>query len=156
VWWLTPLAIVALAIAAYLVVLYPYVSHRRWYRAVEYRILCLAERCPKDVDRKQWAACLHMTWNLHANYGGLEYWDKPARYPFLADLDKRLRGTVDLSTIDWIWDQYCQHTTGGRWYSDNYRPTTPERLKEAALDPNREWNLDTWLEQLRRRRAGQD
>jgi hypothetical protein len=153
--WLTPpVMVVALLIPAYFLVIHPFVAHRRWYGAVEYRILCLAERCPGDLDRKQWAACIHWTWNLHANYGALPYWDKAARYPFLSGVDQKLRGKVDLGTIDWIWDQYSQHTSGGKWYSENFRPTTPERLKEASLDRYGEWDLDAWLEQLRRRRAG--
>jgi hypothetical protein len=139
---------------AYYFLLYPFVEHRRWQQDVQYRILCLAERRPDDVDQKQWAACLHLTWNLHANYGPITYFDSRARYPFLTEFDRRLEGKVDLSTIDWIWDQYSQQTQGGKRYSDQYRPTTPERLKEASLDQYGEFNLDGWLAELKRRRAG--
>jgi hypothetical protein len=141
---------------AYDLVLYPFVVHQRWYRAIEYRILCLAERRPGDVDSKQWAACLHWTWNLHGNYGGLSYFDPRARYLFLAEFDRRLEGKVDFSTIDWIWDQYALHTKGGSSYSDRYRPTTAVRLKEASLDRYGENHLDSWLEQLKRRRSGDE
>ena len=140
----------------YYLLLHPFVEHRRWYRDVEYRIVCLAERRPDDVDPKQWAACLHWTWNLHGNYGDISYFDARARYPFLAEFDRRLVGKVDLSTVDWIWDQYVLHTRGGRRYSNNYRPTTAERLKEASLDRYGENNLGGWLELLKRKKSGKE
>ena len=141
---------------AYCLMLYPFVVHQRWRRAVEYRILCLAERRPENVDQKQWAACLHWTWNLHANYGAVSYFEAQSRETFLAEFDQRFNGQVDLSTIDWIWDQYALHTNGGRSYSDHYRPTTADRLKQATVDQYGENNLDGWIELLKRRRVGDE
>ena len=155
--WMMAVAIIAGLIGTgYYLVLYPFVAHQRWYRAVEYRIMCLAEKRPDEVDPKQWAACVHWTWQLHSNYGHISYWNAQARYPFLAEFDKRLKGKVDLSTINWIWDQYYLHTSCGTGYSDNYRPTTAERLKEASLDRYGENKLDQWFEMLRRRRSGEE
>ena len=141
---------------AYYLLLYPVVVHRRWYRAIEYRILCLAERRPENVNPKQWAACLNWTWNLHDNWGPDSYFDARSRETFLAEFDKKLKGQVDLSTIDWIWDQYALHTKGGRSWSDHYRPTTADRLKEATADQYGENNFDGWIERLKRRRAGDE
>jgi hypothetical protein len=153
---IAPAAVVGLFVIGYYFAFYPSLVHQRWYRAVEYRILSLAERRPDDVDAKQWAACLHWTWNLHGNHGGITYFDARARYPFLGEFDRQLKGRVDLSTIDWIWDQYVLHTSGGRSYSDHYRPTTADRLKEASVDPYGENNLDGWIEWLNRRRATEE
>jgi hypothetical protein len=49
---------------------------------------------------------------------------------FERELNRRLKGPVDLQTIDWIWDEMARLTPNGKTYSDSYRPTTPERLKE--------------------------
>jgi hypothetical protein len=153
---IAPATVVGLLAVAYWFVIHPPLAHQRWYRAVERRILSLAERRPADVDAKQWAACLHWTWNLHGNYGGFTYFDVTARDPFLAEFDRRLRGKIDLSIIDWIWDQYALHTSGGSHYSDLDRPTTAERLREASFNRYGENNLNEWIEWLRRRRAGED
>jgi hypothetical protein len=153
---LAGVAVVGLVALTYYLVFYPFAVHHRWYRAFEYRILSLAERRPNDVDSKQWAACLHWTWNLHANCGAATYFDPRARDLLLEEFDRRLQKEVSLSTIDWIWDQYVLHSRGGRRYSDHYRPTTAERLNEASLDRYGEYKLDGWLELLRQRRQSGD
>jgi hypothetical protein len=128
----------------YIFIAAPRQRHIRWHRAVELRILRLADKRPGDVTPAQWAACLHHTWNLHCNWGGFESFRPAARGRFLEEFDRRLAGPVGLGTIDWIWDQYCRHS-GGKHYSVDYRPTTPGRLEEAALDRYRENELDQWL-----------
>ncbi len=104
----------------------PHWEHQRWYRMVEDRILKLAEKNPEGLSPSQWAFCLHSTWNLHSNYGTYEYFDLKYRNTFLAQLDRRLIGKVNLSTIDWIWDEYVKHSNGGSHYSQLYRPSTHE------------------------------
>ena len=68
---IAPATVVGFFVIAYYFLVHPCRVHQRWYRAVECRILSLAERRPEDVDAKQWAACLHHTWNLHGNHGGI-------------------------------------------------------------------------------------
>jgi hypothetical protein len=47
------------------------------------------------------------------------------------ELQDRLNRPVDLGTIDWIWDQFERLSPGyGPTYSQRYRPTSPERLRE--------------------------
>jgi hypothetical protein len=135
----------------YLFIIRPHAQHMSWYRGVEYRILRLAEKQPEDLTESQWAACLHWTWNLHSNYGGYYYFDVSARDRFLSEFDRRLDGDVDLGTVDWIWDQYWLHSTGGSHYSNHYRPTTPERLERSAEDRSGEFDLQGWRDELRRR-----
>jgi hypothetical protein len=54
----------------------------------------------------------------------------------LADeLEQRLEGHVDMSTIDWIWDEIEAVSVYGKNYSEDYRPTTPERLQAAKSMP---------------------
>ncbi len=116
-----------------------------WHREVEYRLLTLAEKCPNGLKATRWAFCIHWTWNLHCNCGA-HYFSATEREQFLTELDERLAREVDLGTIDWIWDQYCRYSTCGQHYSQNYRATTAERLKDGAAD------LQEWIEMLRRRR----
>ena len=122
--------------------------HFRWYQSVEYRIACLGGRKPAGIDSKQWAACVHWTWQLHTNYGGIGDSREDARGRFLGQLDEKLKGDVDLSTIDWFWDNYPARA-GAASYSDDYRPTTPDRLREASLDRLNEWNFDLVAASLR-------
>lgn len=124
-----------------------------WYEDVEYRILCLAERKPGEVGAKQWASCIYWTWNLHASYGLLDCFDAHEKAMFLDQFDHKLRGNVDLATVDWIWDQYASGSVGAAMYSDRYRPTTPDRLENAARYSYQESRLDFWIERLNERRA---
>jgi hypothetical protein len=91
----------------------------------------LAKKRPPDVSRKQWENVVDWTLNAHGNcltfHRGIPA-DEMAG--FEAELKRRLSGTVNLATIDWIWDEIVRLTPNGRRYSDNWRPTTPERLKE--------------------------
>jgi hypothetical protein len=136
----------------------PHWEHQQWYQMMEERILKLAEKVPDDVSPSQWAFCLCSTWNLHANCGGYEYFDLAYRERFLAQLDCKLNGRVDLSTIDWIWDQYVNHSRGGSRYSLLYRPSTPEHLRELSggkWGQRGQSDLDEFVKQLSQRRAGQ-
>jgi hypothetical protein len=144
-------AIIGSIVSLYFFVLRPQQQHGAWYREVELCILRLAERRPENLEESQWASCIHWTWNLHANYGPPSFFDATARDQFLSEFDRRLASEVDLATIDWIWDQYSLHSTGGRNYSKNYRPTTAERLREAAENRFDEFDLGRWIDELRRR-----
>jgi hypothetical protein len=126
-------------------VIYPRQQHLEWYRGVEDHILMLADRRPEGMAPSQWAYCLHWTWNLHTNYGGYEDWAKSDRGRFLEEFDRRLRGRVDLGTIDWIWDEYVEHTSGGRWYSKDYRPTIPENIRKWFTEQKESYDLQWWL-----------
>ncbi len=148
------IGLVALAcIFVYLIVVHHH--HRLWYQGVEYRILRLAEKRPAEVSPDQWAFCVYWTWQLHDNYGGYEFFDPARRGPFLAEFDRRLDGRVDLGTIDWIWDQYVEHAKG-RYFSENFRPTSPQRLRQVSEGKMGELNLQEWLDKLNERRSAKD
>lgn len=72
------------------------------------------------------------TLNLHANCASdFTQVDSRAAEVFVDELERRIGGTVNLATIDWIWDEYSKFTKHGKEYSDKYRPTDPERLAGA-------------------------
>jgi hypothetical protein len=131
----------------------PHQQHAEWYRNIEDHITMLADKRPEGVSPSQWAYTIHMTWNLHGNYGGFSYFDHNERARFLMEFDRRLKGRVDLGTIDWIWDEYVKHSTGGRHYSSNYRPTDPDHLREFSKGNYGSFELQEWLERLERLRV---
>jgi hypothetical protein len=143
---------ITIPVLLFLILIWKEQVHRRWYNAVEDRIVRLADKRPDGVTPEQWAACLHWTWQLHTNWGPSYGFRASARDGFLAEFDRRLDGKVDLGTIDWIWDQYCLNSTGGAGYSKRYRPTTPVRMKIAAKNAFKENNLNDWLQMLERLR----
>ena len=70
---------------------------------------------------------------VYANLTILKTWKDFTISPI--KLDEKLKNKIDMSTIDWIWDEISIISTIGQLYSDKYRPLTPERLKEAEESP---------------------
>jgi len=48
-----------------------------------------------------------------------------AYHRFADELEERLKGDVDMATIDWMWEEYVEIAVNGQRYSDDYRPTGP-------------------------------
>lgn len=111
----------------------PVREHTRWFYAVRDRIESLKDRRPPEVGRAEWGYVVGWTLNAHGNCCSFRGSVKPAdMWPFAEALDRRLRGRVGMDTIDWIWDEYVRISTVGPSYSRSYRPTAPERLKDAS------------------------
>jgi hypothetical protein len=156
---ITPLVIISAVIGFFCYSILLSWHHQYWCQGVEDRIAALAESCPKGLSPDQWAFCVAWTWNLHGNHGGYSDFDSSERDRFVAEFDRRLRGRVDLNTIDWIWDQYVEHSKGGAHYSRLYRPTEPNRLQLFRDGELGRYDLHEWLDTLRRvreRRAGKE
>ncbi len=128
-------------------------QHRNWYEHVEARILALAERRPQEIAPSQWAYYIACTWNLHSNLGTAMKFESSARNGFLAEFDSRLNRHVDRGTIDWIWDQYEEHSQGGRDYSRRYRPTSCEMLGKFSDGELGAFEIQHWVDELNERRA---
>jgi hypothetical protein len=131
-------------------VLFEVQRHRVWYRSVEERIIRLADKRPADVSPNQWAYYLYWTWNLHCNYGAIRWLPQEDQGRFLSEFDRRLSGKVDLTTIDWIWDEYVKHSPGSIHYSDRFRPTNPENIRAWFTEQTESYHLEEWLERLKR------
>ena len=116
--------------------------HAAFCREVRADLQSLARKRPPSVSRKQWENVVAWTLNAHGNcltfHADIPQ-DEMAR--FEAELKRRLAGPVDLSTIDWIWDEIVRLTPGGQRYSDNGRPTLPERLREFE-EGNQSWGIE--------------
>jgi hypothetical protein len=103
-----------------------------WSQKIHAGIYTLLDKRPPDVPLGEWEFMIGWTINLHANYGHSWYWvNRERRYHFLREFERRLQAPVDAATIDWIWDEFAQHTKGGQDYSDKYRPTRSPDLKRA-------------------------
>ncbi len=111
----------------------PVFRFRHTYDKIYTAVDNLVDRRPKGVTIKQWENAISWTLNDIGNCLCQPDYIKDMKrlYNFADQLDEKLKNEVDMSTIDWIWDEIAIISTGGQQYSEKYRPTTPERLKEA-------------------------
>ena len=127
--------VAASAGASWLWVIEPVHRHLEFCRATRAEFESLAKKRPPTVTRKQWQSVVAWTLLAHGNcISGAHNIPQAERDRFLTGLRERLRGPVELATIDWIWDELVRLTSTGQRYSDRWRPTTPERLREFEVD----------------------
>ncbi len=62
-----------------------------------------------------------------------------------AELNRQLNSKVDLNTIDRIWDEYLEHSPGGRSYARRYRPSTTQPRSLLADARAGEYDLNWWI-----------
>lgn len=83
----------------------------------------LLDRRPPDVDANTWGTA--WSW-LQTAYSNIcfspDYVPHDELRLFLADLEERLRGPVELTTWDWVWDRLGQTGPHGRSYQQKYEP----------------------------------
>jgi hypothetical protein len=106
--------------------------HHAFCRALDAELKTLAHKRPPGVTRNQWHHVVAWTWNAHSNTlvasPGIP---RVEQERLLAELRERLASPVTLATIDWIWDEFVRLSPGwGASYSDRWRPTGPEKLRE--------------------------
>jgi len=110
----------------------PIRSHNRGYERVQRALMSLKNRRPPEVSEQRWAYAVGWTLNALGNCGSY-----PAVGPYamegLADeLEGKLRGEVDMGTIDRVWDEFVRISPVGKSY-DRFRPTRHGRLEEADI-----------------------
>ena len=93
-------------------------------------ILQLAESVHPGLTDDQWAYCITWTSLFHKNYGM-----SPVFVPtgdlvrIHRELQSRIEHGTDLTTIDWIWDQYIKAHPRAAAY-ERFRPTAPANLAD--------------------------
>jgi hypothetical protein len=113
--------------------------HRRFVQparhsdAIEQMIQSLALRRPPHVTRGQWASAVAWTNNLHGNSLLPFETDAPTLAAFAERFKKKLDGEVDMTTIDWIWEEYADLTPHGAQYQ-RFKKIMDEEI--AAVGPN--------------------
>jgi len=135
-------AAAVLSISSFILVLWfkeirPNQQHSAAYLRLESTVKSLASKRPLNVNRKQWSYLVGWTLNGISNCCSVRQFLKDddgsqVRFRrFVEELELKLQGDVTPETIDWIWDQFALVSRYGEHYSQNYRPTTAERLMEA-------------------------
>jgi hypothetical protein len=138
---LIPLFFLVGGIIIWFVFIEPIRLHSRFCQNVRTELESLAKRRPAELSKKQWQHVVGLTLNAHANCFVIQK-DLPVEEMerFEAGLRSRLKGTVDLAIIDWIWDEIVRLTRNGKSYSESYRPTSPAKLAEF------EASNESWIE----------
>lgn len=112
-------------LAFWFFVMEPIVEHSRWEQRVSTGIRLLREKRPPDVTPPEWEHVVGWTQTLHANWGGVHQTiavNRHEKWQFLEAFERRLESRVDLTIIDWIWDEYLRITKMTKQY-DGHRPT---------------------------------
>ena len=122
---------------AYRISVAPYFRFRETNSRIQASVRELAKHRPEGVSKRQWSSVVG--WTSTAVYSVFfmpsSINDDQRYFDFADELDRRLQGKVEMSTIDWIWDNFEEIGKHGRSYSEQYRPTTPERLRAAEQMP---------------------
>jgi hypothetical protein len=124
-------------LAAYCFVLVPYFRFGETRDRIEGSVRELAQHRPDGVSKRQWSYVVGWTGVAVGNvfFVPSSVKDEQRYYDFADELERRLQGRVEMSTIDWIWDRYEELGEHGRSYSERFRPTVPARLREAEQMP---------------------
>jgi hypothetical protein len=104
---------------------------------IEAHIDSLALRRPPELTRQQWESAVAWTSNLHGNSLLRFQTDTPALRQFEQRLSEKLKGKVNLETIDWIWAEYARACPGGA----NYQRFKPMMQDEIAAGGG-EWGIN--------------
>jgi hypothetical protein len=119
----------------------PHQIHARAYARISDSVESLASRRPADVSREQWSFIIGWSMNGIGNCCSVEGFlnpDKASHERFLTlpdRFERRLHGDVSLETVDWLWNELEIISKYGTRYSDQWRPTTAERLEKADSIP---------------------
>lgn len=125
-------AVVALLALGWFALVEPIRVHGEWHNRVRADIRQLACKQPADVPEGQWEFMVGWTWNMHCNCDFTPRSSTPEwREEFATELERRLAEPMTVADIDWIWDEYADHTKYGQSYG-RYRPTRSEDLMHAV------------------------
>lgn len=125
-------AIIAAPAFVWLYFIEPRQAWCRWNQRTEAAIWRLASKCPANVAPGSWEFLVGWTINLSTNCGFQFKGKVPRREldDFAEELERRSQAP-DVTTIDWIWDNYVRLTDVGPSY-DRFRPTRPGSGWEKA------------------------
>jgi hypothetical protein len=101
------------------------VEPHRVFRQIEASIFSLDSKCPPSVRKDQWEIAVEWTGHLTGNSLLPEEGDLGDLRRFQRQLEEKMRGDVDMTTIFWIWDRHAQLTPAGKRY---------QRFRQQMLD----------------------
>jgi hypothetical protein len=94
-------------------------------RQINATINALARKRPPTMTRGQWGSAVAWTSNLHGNSLLFSQAKIEDLRRFHNELEERVTGPVDMTTILWIWDRYASLTEAGERY---------QRFRQMMLD----------------------
>ena len=124
-------------LAAYRFVLVPYFRFGETRDRIQESVQELAQHRPDGVSKRQWDHVVGWTGVAVCNVFPMPSYvtDEQQYYNFADELERRLQGKIEMSTIDWIWDRFEELGKNGQSYSERFRPTTLARLREVEQMP---------------------
>ena len=113
----------------------PGVQQQRLTTNIAESIDNLRHKRPSGFTRNEWAYIVGRTQNAQANCCSSFYQitDYEHFKRFAEELKHRVADDVDLQTVDWTWDEFVAFSSSGPSYSEQNRPTSRERIKEAGI-----------------------
>ena len=103
--------------------------HRRASARMATAIYKLSVSRPPELTDAQWAYCIAWTLRLNENYGSYPYVSTHDLGRIAEGLEERIGRGPDLTTIDWVWDQYIEAYPPASTY-ERFRPTSPQNRAE--------------------------
>jgi hypothetical protein len=128
------LALMVVVIGTLAIFVWRETSHRQMCDQVLADVWSLAKKQPQGITAAEWHHFIRWTNNDVANGLASPTWvSRRDLVRFADELHRRVEGKVDINTIDWIWDEIARISKYGQSYSDQFRPTTPERREQFKL-----------------------
>ena len=133
--WLILIAVLLVGVGTrwYVRILLPIQRWSSFCRVTRSDLETLSNQRPPDLSVEYWSFVVDWTLNAHSNCLTDRDISQQNRDQFSRQLKIQLAQPVDLRTIDWIWDEIVRISRHGQRYSDNYRPTAPEHLREFHI-----------------------
>jgi hypothetical protein len=101
-------------------------------RRINEKIKSLDERRPATIDPRLWDDCVAWASIAHCNICfSEEHASYEAMCRFEGQLDQKLKGEVDLATIEWIGDRLAETGPHGQRYMRDWREQWKARIQQA-------------------------
>ena len=131
-YWIIGSGFIAVCGVALLLWLQRQLDYYREQRAAFELVRQLRDRRPPDVNANTWEYAtgwaITASCNVCCSSEGVTLEELKR---FRADLEERLRGPVDLATVDWIWERLGRTGPHGRKYQQQFEPQYRESLGPA-------------------------
>lgn len=110
-----------------------HIAHDKMYTQIETSLRRIYSKKPSELSEREWDFIVGWTNNAIGNcLIHPDYIVNESRFKWFAhEIDLKSNNTIDVEVIEWIWDELEAISKYGPRYSVKWRPTSPERLREA-------------------------
>jgi hypothetical protein len=121
--WLVAVALVAACVIPAALWVSRQSDYFRDQRAGRQQVVQLQQRRPADVDAETWEWATNWAITAYCNVCFSQEHVSPEELRrFNADMAERLRGPVNLATVDWVWERLGQTGPHGLRYREQFEP----------------------------------